>query len=163
MELDEAIKNRRSIRKYKPDSVPDELVDQIIDAGQWAPSGKGRQLVEFIVVREKAAREKLSKIFPRGPFLTQAPVNIVVICDRFKTRWAIQDGCIAVQNMLLKIHELGLGSCWLGPKDEESARKFLNISENYEIITCLAVGYPGETPTKQRNPPKVHKEKHSRT
>jgi len=159
MELDEAIKNRRSIRKYKPDPVSDELINQIVEAGQWAPSGKDRQLVEFIVVREASARKELSQIFPRGPFLAQAPVNIVIICDRFKTRWAVQDGCIAAQNMLLKIHELGLGSCWLGPKDEERARKFLNIKENYEIITCLAVGYPAETPTKTRNQPKVHKEK----
>jgi len=159
MELDEAIHSRRSIRKYKPDPLPENLINQIIDAGQWAPSAHNRQLVEFIVVKEKPILKKLAILFSHGPFLTQAQVAIVIICDKVKTKWALHDGPAAVQNMLLKIHELGLGSCWLGPHNKEDVRTLLNIPENYEIITCLPIGYPDETPTKERNPPKVHHDK----
>lgn len=161
MELGEAILNRRSIRKYRPDQVPGELIQQIIEAGAWAPSGKNRQLVEYIVVREESKRKRLATLFPHGPFLAQAPVNLLILCDKEKTRWFLQDGCAAAQNMLLKIHELGLGSCWLGPKDEAGVRQLLNIPENYEIITALAVGYPAEAPTKERNTPRIHAEKWS--
>lgn len=150
MDLLEIIKNRRSIRRYTEENVPDELIDKIIEAGIWAPSSKHCEPCEFIVIRDKEKREQLSKISPWSKFIADAPVAICILSNK-SSSCVIMDGSAAVMNMLLEIHNLGLGSCWVNTKyNEKLVRDALNIPDKYEIITVIPVGYPAESPASQR-------------
>ena len=150
MDLLELIKERRSIRRFAERDVPDELIERIIEAGIWAPSSNHCEPCEFIIVRDKDLREELAKISPWSKFLADAPVVICIIADR-SSSCVIQDGSIAVMNMLLMIHALGLGSCWVDVQyNERLVRELLKIPDNYEIITVIPVGYPAESPSSMR-------------
>jgi len=150
MNLLEIIKSRRSIRRYEDRDVPDELVYKIIEAGIWAPSSNHCEPCEFIVIRDREIKEKLSKISPWSKFIADAPVAICILSNKASS-CVIMDGSIAVMNMLLEIHSLGLGSCWVDVKyNEKLVRDTLNIPDNYEIITVIPVGYPAESPTSSR-------------
>ncbi len=160
MELLEIIKGRRSIRRYKDQDVPDELIDKIIEAGIWAPSSNHCEPCEFIVIRDKKKREQLSKISPWSKFIADAPVAICILSNKSST-CVIIDGSIAAMNMLLEIHALGLGSCWVDTKyNEKLVRDALNIPDNYEVITVIPVGYPAESPSSWRKSIKdcIHQE-----
>lgn len=150
MDLLEVIKGRRSIRRYEDKDVPIELINKIIEAGIWAPSSNHCEPCEFIVIREKETREQLSEISPWSEFIADAPVSICVLSNK-SSSCVIMDGSIAVMNMLLEIHSLGLGSCWVDTKyNEKMVRDVLKIPDNYEVITVIPVGYPAESPTSWR-------------
>jgi len=150
MELLGLIKERRSIRRFAEREVEGELIERIIEAGIWAPSSNHCEPCEFIVVRDKNRRKELAKISPWSGFLAEAPVAICIIADR-SSSCVIQDGSIAAMNMLLQIHALGLGSCWVDVQyNEELVRRILKIPDNYEVITVIPVGWPRESPSSTR-------------
>jgi len=150
VDLLELIKGRRSIRRFEERDVSDELIARIIEAGIWAPSSDHCEPCEFIVVRDAGVRKELAKISPWSRFLADAPVAICIIADR-SSGCVVQDGSVAVMNMLLMIHALGLGSCWVDVQyNEELVRELLKIPENYEVITVIPVGYPAESPSSTR-------------
>ena len=111
----ESIKTRRSIRKYKSDPVPQELLNKIIDAGLYAPSGMGRQATIILSVTNKEVRDQLSKLNARimgtdtDPFYG-APAVLIVLAKK-DCPTGIYDGSLVMQNLMLAAHELGLGSC----------------------------------------------------
>lgn len=150
-------KERRSIRKYKADQVPQELVDQVIEAGLYAASGVGSQSPIIIQVKDPEMREELKKanaaIMGRDvdPFFG-APVVLIVIADKAGKTY-LYDGCLTMGNMMLKAKELGLGSCWVHRAKQEFegeiGRKILNklgLTGEYEGIGHLTLGYPDEQP-----------------
>lgn len=155
----DAIKTRRSIRKYKSDSVPQELLDKIIEAGLYAPSGMGRQSTIIICVTDKEMRDKLSKLNAKimgsetDPFYG-APAVLIVLVDK-NCLTGIYDGSLVMQNLMLASHELGLGSCWIHRAKEEfempegkEILKSLGIEGEYEGIGHCIVGYTdGEEPS----------------
>ncbi len=155
----DAIKTRRSIRKYKSDSVPQELLDKIIEAGLYAPSGMGRQSTIIICVTDKEMRDKLSKLNAKimgsdsDPFYG-APAVLIVLVDK-NCPTGIYDGSLVMQNLMLASHELGLGSCWIHRAKEEfempegkEILKSLGIEGEYEGIGHCIVGYTdGEEPS----------------
>ena len=159
MDILSEIKGRRSIRQFKPDQVPDDLLNKIIDAGNCAPTAKDSQGLEFIVVKNQPTKDKLAQLQPNGSFISAAPIIIIVLADRNKTNWPVYDGSSAVENMLLEASSLGLGSCWIAPRNQEKVRALLNIPPNYEQVSTLPIGYPAETPIKEKNKPIVHREK----
>ena len=153
-ELTKIIRERRSIRKFKPDMVSKDMIDQIIEAGIYAASGRGKQASVVIAVTNKELRDKISsencKIggWEEGfdPFYG-APVILIVIADR-EIPTAVYDGSITLGNMMLKAHELGLGSCWIHRAKEEFDSSFgkdildkLGIKGNFEGVGHLALGY----------------------
>lgn len=161
MELIEAIKKRRSVRKFTKQQISKDKIKKIIDAARWAPSACNRQLWEFVIV----TREDLKKDIADGAcfkqkFLKEAPVLIVVFYDDTKERReekgpakhdSIQSAAAAIQNMLLSAWSLGLGTLWVC-----SIRKMLKLNDilkvprNIRPIAIVALGYPAETP----HPPK---------
>ncbi len=155
----DAIKTRRSIRKYKSDPVPKETLDKIIEAGLYAPSGMGRQSTIIISVTNKEVRDRLSKLNAKimgsdsDPFYG-APAVLIVLADK-NCPTGIYDGSLVMQNLMLAAHELGLGSCWIHRAKEEfelpegkEILKSLGIKGEYEGIGHCIVGYTdGEEPS----------------
>ncbi len=149
METIEAIRSRRSVRGFANENVSDEIVEKILEAGRWAPSGLNNQSWRFIIVREPATRLELSGLTDYGPTIKNAPVLIVVFLDKDHMYHYVKDvqstgACI--QNMLLAIHSLGLGGVWLGEilKNREMVNKILEVPESYELMAVIALGNPVE-------------------
>lgn len=168
MELQDAIKERRSIRKYKNKEVLDEVLKKIIEAGLWAPFAFQRWFL--ITVREHETKSAMLADFytqGRNLHVLSAPVDIVVCCDLrdenwpelskknhgkedFKLIFAVQETAAMIQNMLLTAHELGLGACWNGSFDEKRVASVLRIPDGVRPIAIISLGYPEGKPV----PPK---------
>ena len=162
-----AMKERRSIRKYKPDMVPREIIDQILEAGLYAASGRGQQCVITIAVTDKKLRDKLAKVNAKiagmpetsDPFYG-APVVLIVLADK---NWPthVYDGSLVMGNLMLAAHTLGIGSCWIHRAKEEfempeyqELLKELGIEGEYEGIGHCILGYaacemPAAAPRKE--------------
>jgi len=124
MESIEALKTRRSIRRFLSNPVQDDLIEQILDVGRLAPTARNVQPWHFIVVKDEHKRKTLSDITDYGKFIADAPVCIVVISE--DTKYYLEDGCAATTNILNAAHSLGLGSCWVaGDKKQYSKRSSL--------------------------------------
>ena len=124
-ELLDMIKTRRSIRKYKSDMVPKEIIDKIVEAGTYAATGMGQQSPIILAVTNKEVRDKLSKWnadimgTDTDPFYG-APTVILVLADATRTT-AVQDGSLVMGNLMLAAHSLGVASCWINRAKEEFA------------------------------------------
>ena len=159
MELSEAIKGRRSIRAYKQQNVPEEIVEKLIDAASFAPSAGNIQPWKFVIARKQDTKKKLAQAADQA-FIEEAPVVIVVCANeerssmgygfRGKTLYCIQDTAAATQNILLTAYSLGLGTCWIGAFNEDEAKKAINAPEEIRPVAIIPVGYANEAPT-QRN------------
>lgn len=159
MELSEVIKGRRSIRAFKLQDVPDEVVEKLIDAARHAPSAGNIQPWEFVIVRNPDAKKKLAQAAHQA-FVEEAPVVIVVCADenrssmgygnRGRTLYCIQDTAAAIQNILLTAYSFGLGTCWVGAFNEDEAGRALKAPNGIRPVAMIPVGYPNRTPS-QRN------------
>ena len=149
----EALTPRRSCRNYLPDPVPAELIDQILEAGTFAPTGMGRQSPIIVAVTNKEVRDELSRLNAAvmggedDPFYG-APAVLVVLA-RKDVGTHVYDGSLVMGNMLNAAHELGLGSCWIHRAKEEfetpEGRAILSRlgidADEYEGIGNCIVGY----------------------
>jgi len=162
MDLMQIIKDRRSVRKFKADPVPDEFIDSILQAGQWAPSWANTQCWRFIVIRDTEIKEKLAetkgKGNPAGDAIKYAPV-VIAICAELKQSgyykgeaptikgdWYMFDTALAAQNMMLMIHDLRLGTVPVGLFDSARVEQILQLPESMTIVILLPIGYPDEEP-----------------
>ncbi len=152
MDVLEAIKTRRSVRQYKKDPVPQDLLQQVLEAGRLSPSGSNSQPWDFIVFTEPGLRKQVAHCFMYGSFLTQSPVGIAIVVDVWRGGTAVQDGTLAAYSMMLAAHALGLGTCWINPGyRDDAARELLKIPEGKEILCVLSLGYPaGRSPATPR-------------
>ena len=144
---------RRSVRKYKSDMIPREILDQILKAGSYAATGRNLQSPIMIAVTNQELRNRLSAMNARimgvesDPFYG-APVVIVVLADRSVPTY-VYDGSLVMGNLMLAAHELGIGSCWIHRAKEEfnseegkEILKQLGIKGDYEGIGHCVLGYP---------------------
>jgi nitroreductase len=161
MELTEAIKKRRSIRKYKRDPIPDETIREVLEAAMDAPSAGNLQSRYFFVVSDQSLRKRLAAAAYDQNFIGQAPIVVVVCTDhRIQTTYgergimlyAIMDCAAAIQNMMLCAYSLGLGTCWVGAFNEKEVTKLLNIPSHFRPVAIVPLGYPNESPLP---PPKM--------
>ncbi len=156
MDVVKAIRERRSIRKYKSTEVESEKVNIILQAGRWAPSASNKQPWHFIVVRDEAMRKKFAEIHNYGRFMAESPVVIVVLGDPAKhPRYHLADPHNAVQNMLLAAHYEGLNTCWMGIREtdiEPKFRELLDIPEELRVICSISVGYGDQERNSNRFP-----------
>jgi nitroreductase len=139
------ILDRRSVREYTDDAVSDELIAEIIKAGQFAPSGRNIKANEFIVVRDAETKKKLFDIVGQD-YVKDAPVLIVPVCDATKTGLSTQDLALASGFIFLEASALGLGTVWknVTPEWEEGVKKILNIPVGFKVINIIPVGFPKE-------------------
>ena len=152
------MKTRRSIRKYKPDMIPEDVLNRIIEAGTYAATGMGKQSPIIIAVTNKEIRDKFSKMNAEimgvysDPFYG-APVVLIVLADKARPTY-VYDGSLVMGNLMLAAHAEGIGSCWIHRAKEEfeSAEgkaflKSLGIEGDYEGIGHCVLGYTdGEEP-----------------
>ena len=155
------IKSRRSVKKFKSDPVPKALIEKIVEAGSWAPTGLNWQSPIILAVTNKELRDKLSRL----NFLSDsdkhvdpfygAPVVLVVLADKTKHTY-VYDGSLVMGNMLLEAHSLGLGACWIhraketfNSEEGKAILKELGIEGEYEGIGNCVVGYPDMTPAEK--------------
>ena len=147
------LKTRRSIRRYRPDSVPDEMVEQLLEAGRWAPSASNRQPWTFIVVRNEAIRQQVAEhaalYFIRWAHAAEAPLLIVLCGDSRNPayrRYLHEDIGLAGSQIMLQAKALGLGTCWIGALDRKAIAGILKMPDHLEIVGLLTVGFPAEDP-----------------
>ncbi len=151
MELFEGLITRRSIHKFKPNAVPQKLVNKIIEAARWAPSGGNAQPWKFIIIYDPLLREQLAQLFTWGKHLGNAPLGIAVVVDPKETNYVVEDGSVATHNILLASHSIGLGGCWIAiNENEEAAKSLLGIPHNQKLVSLVVIGYPDEKPIKTR-------------
>lgn len=150
MDLFEAIRNRRSIRRFEDRPVPEDLVKKIIEAGQWAPSACNRQDWKFIIIDSKEVKENLLKE-TTAYFVGKAPLLILVIysnrTDNLEYKDHLLTAAMAIQNMQLAAYSLGLGSCCVNNLPIKSRlRNILNIPRHYDPVSLICLGYPKAVP-----------------
>jgi len=163
MELFEAVRGRRSVRSFKPDLVPSEKLARALDAARWAPSAGNCQPWDFIVVEDSYAKRKLAEAALDQRFLAEAPV-VVVVCaneersasrygQRGRRFYSLLDAAAATQNLLLAIHALGLGACWVGAFDDQEVADLLGLPVYVRAVAIVPIGVPAEQPTTVRRLP----------
>ena len=160
-DLMEIIKGRRSIRKYEDRDVPEEALNQILEAVRWAPSWTNCQCWEVVVIRDPVIKEQLQTTFPpKGnpafKAVVQAPV-LLAVCAKTKTSgyykdlattrfgdWMMYDLGLATQNLCLMAHSLGLGTVIAGLFDHQRAREVIKVPDGYDLVTLIPLGYPAK-------------------
>jgi len=183
----EAIEKRRSIRKYKPDSIPDEDIRELLNSARLAPSGSNAQPWRFKIVKEADVKAKLAEAAYEQSFIAQAPVIIVCCADiqgyldgtisgaqDLGKIGAIEDRivtilqgkaknlktidrdelgpriaanvAIAIEHIILRALDFGLGSCWVRLIDEQKVKELFRWSDNIYVVALLPIGYPAESP-----------------
>jgi nitroreductase len=170
MELFEAIKNRRSVRRLKADPIDDTQIEAILEAGRWAPSWANTQCWRFVVVRDAKIKAQLASTLmtvklpdreipnPALNAVNIAPV-VIVVCAQTgiagvkhgvsqleyatdKGDWFMFDAALAIENMLLAVHGLGLGAVIIGAFDAPKAEKILNVPKGYRAVALFSIGVP---------------------
>lgn len=154
-EIIKGIKERRSIRKYKSDMIPKEIIDEIIDAGLYAANGRGHQATKILAVTDRALRDRLMEMNREiggwdesfDPFYG-APVVLIVLGEKSWPTY-LYDGSLVMGDLMLAAHSLGIGSCWIHRAkqefESEEGKKILRslgISDDWEGIGHCILGYP---------------------
>ncbi|MBM4448142.1 MAG: nitroreductase [Chloroflexi bacterium] len=161
MEVLEAIKTRRSIRKYKSDPVADRTLATVLEAARQAPSWANTQCWHLVVVRDAETKGKLSDTLnetnPARDALRNAPLVIVACAETGKAGykegqvmtdkgdWFMFDVALAMQNLVLAAHSLGLGTVYVGRFDAKKVASILSLPEGYRVVVMTPLGYPAET------------------
>ena len=170
MKIDEIIKSRRSIRKFQDKPVPRALIEECIEAARLAPSACNSQPWHFNVFDEPDAKENFCKAAFSGIYsnmlqFKEAPVIIAIsaavggnIMTRFGqmisgTKFYLIDQGICGQQLVLKAHDLGLGTCWIGWFDNKKAKKALGLPLAHQCQIIIALGYPAESPPARERKP----------
>jgi nitroreductase len=154
MDFYQVIKKRRSVRKYKPDPIPDQILEKILEAGRIAPSAKNYQPWRFIVVKDPDLKKQLIKASRDQHFVGEGGA-VVVGCALVDTAWGRMGGymsswsvdlSIALDHIILAAVNEGLGTCWIGAFDEKEVKRILHIPENVRVLALTPLGYPNEDP-----------------
>jgi len=148
MSLIDVILNRRSIRRYKSDPIPEDVLHRILEAGRLAPSAGNRQPWHFIVITDPEIKDKLSQ--GRWNWFIKDSALTIVGCGYVDTpyarKWSTVDVTIALQNMVIAAQAQRLGSCWIGDFKQREVKKILGIPKNLKVIALISFGYPAEHP-----------------
>jgi len=144
----EAIKKRQSVRNYQDKEIPEEILQQILEAGRLAPSARNTQSWKFIVVKDKNLRNKLVPACKNQEFVGEAPVVIAgcgtnpdYVMSNGEYAYPI-DLAIALDHMSLEAASLGLGTCWIGAFYQDQVKDILSIPKDVRVVALMSVGYP---------------------
>jgi nitroreductase len=159
MEFQTLVKQRYSVRDYKPDELDSSLLDQVLTAGQFAPTAANRQPFKIIVIHTKRMKGELLKIYNRAWF-SEAPI-VLCACGIPDQSWVRADGksyldvdiAIVMDHVSLAAADIGLGTCWVASFDTSVARDLLRIPPEAEPIILMSLGYPADQKgDKERKP-----------
>lgn len=165
MEVFECIRRRRTIREYKSDPIPEDVLEKILQAGRWSPSSSNSQPWHFVVVQDPSILSELGRIATQGSFISDAPLAIVIVMENAPRPQL--DAGRAIQQMELIAWSEGLGTCFVGVRIEEqqiAVKELLNIPSDLELITIMPYGYRPTSINRTGTPRKdladmVHREK----
>jgi len=187
----EAIEKRRSIRKYKPDPIPEEHILALLDSARLAPSGSNSQPWRFKIVRDVKTRQELAQTSYKQSFIADAPVVFVccidlqafadgtvsgiqdlgrigavegrivkILSDRMERYTPVDieeltprialNLAIAVEHIVLRALDFGLGTCWIRLFDEKAVKNIFGWGRNIHVVALLPIGYPAEAPAPRR-------------
>lgn len=163
MNFNELAKARKSIRKFKPDDVSDDIIMKLLEAAQEAPSAGNCQPWHFYVIKNKDVISRIHERAYSANWILTAPVLIVVCADiqrsesRFGERgrnlYCIQDTAAAIQNILLCATDLGIGTCWCGAFNESAVTEILNLPKDMRPVAIIPLGYASvDNPKPKRIP-----------
>jgi nitroreductase len=147
LDIFNTIRTRRTVRNFKPDPIPQEVLHKLLQTARWSPSSSNTQPWHFVVVQNRETIKKLGEIATQGPFIADAPLIIVVLMDG-AFRPGIDAGR-AIQQMELFAWSEGMGTCFIGFKEVDQQRQvkeLLNIPQEMELVTTLPFGYRAEAP-----------------
>ncbi len=159
MDVMQAIRSRRSVRKYEPREVEQEKLELVLEAGRIAPSANNRQLWKFVVIRQADRRQQMIKACYDQAFVGQAPVVIVICATDAERRMrsgmpvAAVDPTIAVDHMTLAATGLGLATCWIGAFTPAEVAKVCQLPDDVVPVHVLPLGYAAETPDQRPRKP----------
>jgi nitroreductase len=150
MDFSKLIKNRYSVRAYKPDPVEEDKLQQVLEAARLAPTAANRQPFQLVVMHTKGRETGLRRIYHRAWFV-QAPL-IICACGVPAQNWVRSDGknyndvdvAIAMDHLILAATDLGLGTCWIAAFDPAAAREVLGLPEDVEPVAFTPLGYPAD-------------------
>jgi len=143
----EAIKTRRSVREFEQRTVGRDELASILEAGRWAPSGLNNQPWRYVIVEDEAKKVKLADLTKYSSILLLAPTVIAVFLDN-EASYSREKDILAIgasiQNMLLQVHGLGLGACWLGEilNKSDDVKRLLEVPYSYDLMAVIAIGHP---------------------
>ncbi|MFQ6095813.1 MAG: nitroreductase family protein [Candidatus Bathyarchaeia archaeon] len=150
MDFYEVIRTRRSIRSYRPDPVPEEVLNRVLDAARIAPSGSNRQPWKFIIVKDETVKRRLIPACGNQSFIAEAPV-VIVACGHninynrggyMGDMSVLVDVSIAFTHLILAARAEGLGTCWIGAFNNEEVKKILGIPNDVNVVGITPLGYP---------------------
>jgi len=151
LDVQEAIRKRRSIRKYRSKPIPNEKLQLLLEAARLAPSGGNRQPWRFVVVKKPSTKRALAQATHGYQFIADAGVIVAALGDpQASPRWFKQDPMTAV---VLTATSLGLGTCWVGGFDEDEVKRVLKIPETLAVVVLLPIGVPDESPPARSRKP----------
>ncbi len=145
MDFEKVVFARTSIRKYKKSEISSDVLEQLVDAGRRAPSARAVEPWEFVIVQSQQSLLKLSQIAANGSFIKDAQAVIIVFCKN--TKYYLEDGCAATENILLAATANGLGACWIaGDKKEYAGEvgKMFNAGD-LQLISIISLGFSDES------------------
>jgi len=145
METFDCISKRVSVREYQSKPIEKVLLEKLIDAGRRAPTARAVEPWEFVVIQNRKTLDKFGKIANSGSFIKDAACCIVIFCK--DTKYYLEDGCAATENILLAAQDLGLGACWVAgdkkPYVNEVA-EFLGARQDLKLVSLISLGWPKE-------------------
>ena len=150
MEFVDVVRRRRSIRKYRPDPVPQAKIDEVLEAARLAPSWANGQCCRFVVVTDPKVKHALAEA--GNEWIEHAPVIIAVCADPRQSgvkkdqSYYLVDVGIAMEHLVLAAADQGLGTCWIGWFDEQKARQALGVPKEIRVVATTPLGYPDEDP-----------------
>ena len=154
MDFYEVIRTRRSVRAYKADAIPKDMLARVLNAARIAPSGSNRQPTRFLLVRDGKCKQALAPLCHGQRFVAEAPV-VVVACGRdiqynrggYMGEMAmLVDVAIAFDHLTLAARAEGLGTCWIGSFDNDGIKRLLNVPEDFQVVALTPLGYPQGDP-----------------
>ena len=157
MDVYEAIRKRKSVRRYKDKEVEQEKLTRILEAARLAPSASNKQEWRFVVVQDKEKRQKLSEAARGQKFVAEAPVVIACCAETDNHEMTCGQLCypidvsIAIDHMTLIAVEEELGTCWIGAFYEDKVKSILNIPANIRVVELLTLGYPTDDSVKEKS------------
>jgi nitroreductase len=153
MDAIEVLKTRRSVRAFQGEPVPKEIIEDIVDCGRLASTANNVQPWEFVAVTESGMLRRIASITDYGKFIVEASVCVLVLCK--DTKYYLEDGSAATENILLAARAHGLGSCWVAGDKKPYAAEFCRLvgaPQGYKLVSLIPIGYPAESPEKSKRP-----------
>ena len=152
METLKAIEKRSSVRSYKKDAVPKQTLEQLIDAGRRAPTARAVEPWEFVIITDRPMLSSISAKAENGRFIGDSFACILVISS--DTKYFLEDGCAATENILLAAADMGLGTCWVAGDKKPYCQDILDMvgaPKGMKLVSMISVGWPAEDKPQKRS------------